>query len=805
MSRQALQGAVGEMVKRGLRKEFKDWSSETVEDMRAVRAFARTKLAESGALRKAGQTGAKRGLSGGAFAVEGSLGTGSAAGELYDPENLGTQGEPSVGEAWGAVATGAGYGIIGVGSEAYLVSRLLKYAKPAVSKAKDRNLINTIVGGALAGGARASLVEGGTEAAQELLGLGFREATDPGHWDREGADPYMRLGEAAFVGALGSFLPGAGGGLFAGGARGVGRLAKRAGGDPEAEGRPGRSASGTASPQGRARRGHTRAGARDRTGQRPQGRRQARHADGPDDAGQLPPARRRLHVGRPARGFARRGHGFRRRGPRFRRPSHLLLRRGDVAGGRYAAGSPGVRVALDEPQARRGHRRGGEARAGGHQGVLAAFKGGEVESDLVTRIALDQAPAPEEGAEADVVVALDAAGNMVHEEAVAPETSADRKVAVERQYPGLEVVVERPRDADLRRERKVAKEADIVARPYTVVGTGRGGVETTERASEAELEATKTKVAGRRGVGKVVVEKVSAITMAVDDLAGRGMFAHLGRLGDTEYTAADGQRRKGNFNVALQRNQQRIDQLSDQYGKNPEPHIAVRMTDALAERGRLKQERKVAVQAHTSDMMADAFEQLTDDPKSRIALGRSFARAARDPSANLRDMLRRLSFNHLMDQGGALAVMSDSGAFEWAFSQVMRRGGVEEYNGLTVPELAKVVGGHDLDVELEPVEDAEALLDEMDQERGWRAARGGRASLSVYVDAQEANQELDDEILTLRDGSEGGWVVPKSEAFRGVPTSCGSGGTRSSAIWRRRIRRRPPRSSGGTRAAWRRP
>ena len=195
----AIKDRLGEEVQEALRKKFAGEVLDEAESQLLETAYgaARNRAMKIGAIT-------------GAFGAELPLNTGGAAQELFDPENLGTLGSPSLGQSFGALGTGAVSSAIGVGGEALILRNLVRSATREPDLTKRRSHLRTL-GRILGSGVAAGAVEGMTEATQEALQLGFREAIDPGFFDREDTDAYLRIGEAAFTGAFGGAAFGAGG------------------------------------------------------------------------------------------------------------------------------------------------------------------------------------------------------------------------------------------------------------------------------------------------------------------------------------------------------------------------------------------------------------------------------------------------------------------------------------------------------------------------------------------------------------------------------------------------------------------
>ena len=159
---------------------------------------------------------AKRGAIIGAGGGEYPLVTGGMAQDVFDPENPATQGDPGAARAAGTLAMGVPAAVIGVGADVAVLKAMARLAgkQSAKEARKGKGVIRAIAGETLRTGRRTSLVEGGAEAGQEGLAVLNRAIGDASYL----VDPEARwrVAEAAWMGALGSFLPGAAGG--AGGA-----------------------------------------------------------------------------------------------------------------------------------------------------------------------------------------------------------------------------------------------------------------------------------------------------------------------------------------------------------------------------------------------------------------------------------------------------------------------------------------------------------------------------------------------------------------------------------------------------------
>ena len=154
-----------------------------------------------GAFKKGSKRGATVGVTGGTY----PLNTGESFGE-FDDAGV----DLTADRALQSLLVGAASTAVEVGSEAFLFGKLAGLAKSKAGPDPD-GILNVFAKNIGKGAGVSSLTEGATEAAQEGLLVGQRLAVDENY---SIDDAQMRLGQAAFLGAIaGTAMGGAGGAL----------------------------------------------------------------------------------------------------------------------------------------------------------------------------------------------------------------------------------------------------------------------------------------------------------------------------------------------------------------------------------------------------------------------------------------------------------------------------------------------------------------------------------------------------------------------------------------------------------------
>ncbi|MCY4584346.1 MAG: hypothetical protein OXE50_16360, partial [Chloroflexi bacterium] len=747
-----------------------------------------------------------RGAAAGAMVPESVLGGGAAAGELYDPGNVGTDGRPSQGQALGAVGTGIVSGAIGVGGEALLVNRLWKAATGTVPKGKVLGLATGVAAGAARGGGQAAAVEGVTEAAQEGLQLSFREATDPGHFLREETEPWMRIGEAWFKGTVGSFAPGA----ALGGAAGVSRVAKNLlqGGQTDPNQPP---------PQ-----------------------------ETPDDIGggpqqdPEPPEFIWAQAEEVLKPSAESGKQFvwvdqgsyedlQATAPDMIDETAMAAMRAgnpvqiDTPVGRMAAvavgeeGTPGFGIVLTKPQdlweVEQGHPedRRPYVDEAGPEAALKRFWA--TQHDDAALKALLGYSGDIESADT-VIAALNERGVPIHEEGVEQGQVQELSQTLAKRYPGKEIVAtdqfeararrQDARDAFLSAQKPGEKLTRVTA--YDVNGT-RIAEEILTDPSEELIRKTAEGMAQKnpradRTYGGIIDAKDLSITgepretgPTEEDVreirvrAGNSeALAFLGNIARDGATEVGGESLA--FPTAIRRLDAEIARLGEQMRKGgPQaPMAQQRLRTAQFERSRVVRERRDFVRERSARHLTPLLQPLVSTPEQSAALERreqTIRQQVQDegmtPAAAeaLDTIALRRRFDGAMQRGGVAELLDDADALQFGVQAWLQD---QQPMGMDASQWAQMLSGTDLEAEvtdapfteadmatsLQQVEDDDPRTrEEVEEAEGWERYGGGALGYNNAINEEVTRREDISPQPTRGTKTYPGWVV--NDLFAGVP------------------------------------